>query len=156
MNEDSYRGGLTAFRASELTRDAVFDALRTRRVYGTTQPNRIQVAFSLDGRRLDDPDHTVSVDPDGTREVWLRVAGDAPIDCVEVVKNTETWRTVTPGDGPDGYENWVVETTLVDETPVAGMRYDAERGTDADAYHLRVVQRDGGMAWVGPLWAEPA
>ncbi|WP_276257654.1 hypothetical protein [Haloglomus litoreum] len=155
MAEDSYAGGLTAFRAPALTRAAVFDALRTRRVYGTTQPNRIRTAFTLEGRRLSDPDHEVSVDPRGEREVRLRVAGDAPLECVEVVKNTETWRTVDPGDGPAGYEDWVAEATLVDGAPLAGMQYDGERGTDADAYHLRVVQRDGGMAWAGPLWAVP-
>jgi len=28
-----------------------------------------------------------------------------------------------------------------------------DRGTDEDAYYLRVGQADGGMAWAGPVWA---
>ncbi len=44
-------GGLTCVLAPELTRDAVFDALRERRCYGTTGP-RIDLSFEIDGQPM--------------------------------------------------------------------------------------------------------
>jgi len=44
-------GGLTCVLAPELTRDAVFDALRQRRCYGTTGP-RIDLAFEIHGQPM--------------------------------------------------------------------------------------------------------
>jgi len=38
---------------------------------------------------------------------------------------------------------------------VTGMAWDDDRGSDADAYYLRVEQTDDGMAWAGPVWVEP-
>jgi len=44
-------GGLTCVLAPALTRDAVFDALRERRCYGTTGP-RIDLSFQIDRRPM--------------------------------------------------------------------------------------------------------
>ncbi|MFB6073463.1 MAG: DUF3604 domain-containing protein [Haloarculaceae archaeon] len=153
-NETSSPGGLTAFRAPELTRSAIFDALATRRVYGTTQPDRILAEFAIDGVAVGEQDSTVAVDaPDAERTLSIDVAGTAPIDRVEVVKNTETWRRVAGTDDPDAdLDAYRLTTELTDDAPVEGMSWDEERGTDDDAYYLRIYQTDDGMAWVGPLW----
>lgn len=37
---------------------------------------------------------------------------------------------------------------------MTGTRWDRERGSDADVYHLRVHRAGGGSAWAGPLWVE--
>jgi len=169
MDERSYPGGLTAFVAGALTRSAVFDSLRTRRVYATTQPHRPLVWFAIDGTRLRDPDHEVTVPDAGTeRHVDVGVAGSAPIDRVEIYKNGAVWASLASGEGddtpaslpsfpvPDGFESHVLRERVVDTDPVTGVSYDADRGTDADAYYLRVHQTDGGLAWVGPLWVSVA
>jgi hypothetical protein len=159
-NERSYPGGLCAFRAGELTRDAVFDALRSRRVYGTTQPDRILVAFDVEGVAPGDADSTVTLDaPDEPRRVAVDVAGTAPVESVEVVKNTDAWRTVEGTDDPAaGLDAYTVEESWTDRDPVEGMSWDDARGSDADAYHVRVTQAADhdfpGMAWAGPVWVE--
>jgi hypothetical protein len=159
-NERSYPGGLCAFRAGELSREAVFDALRSRRVYGTTQPDRILVAFDVAGVAPGDAGSTVALDAaDAPREVSVSVAGTAPVERVEVVKNTEEWRTIEgtadPGAGLDAY---TVEGSWTDGDPVEGMSWDDDRGSDADAYYVRVTQAADhdfpGMAWAGPVWVE--
>jgi len=157
-NEPSYPGGLQAIYAPELTREAVFGSMVDRRVYGTTQPNRIIVDFRVDGVRFGDQDSTVTVDaPDAAREVSLAVAGTAPVATARVIRNNEVWRTAEESDDPDaGLETYTLEAAWTDDEPIAGMSWDDGRGTDADVYYARIRQADGGMAWAGPLWVEAA
>lgn len=153
-NEESYPGGLAAFRAPALTRSDIFDALRTRSVYGTTQPDRILVDFSVNGVAVGERDSTVVVDAvDAERVVTVSVAGTAPLQTVEVVKNNDVLRRIQVTDDRDAsLEQYAMTAGIVDDDPVAGIRWDAERGTDDDVYYLRVTQVDGGAAWAGPLW----
>jgi hypothetical protein len=157
-NERSYPGGLTAFLAPELTREAIMSALRSRAVYATTQPHRILVDFRIDGVDVADQGEAVAVDgPDATRTVTVDVAGTAPIEAVEVVKNNAVWRTFDGTTDPDaGLDAYTVTAEWQDDEPITGMRWDDRRGTDDDVYVVRVVQasadRDPGMAWVGPIW----
>ena len=155
-DEPSYPGGLQAFYAPELTREAVFDSLRSRRVYGTTQPHRIHVDFHIDGVGVGEADSTVAVAArDASREVSLSVAGTAPVTDATVVKNNEPWRTVGHDNDSLDFDTYVVESTWTDTAPVTGMSWDDGRGTRADTYYVRIRQADGGMAWAGPLWVEP-
>jgi hypothetical protein len=153
-DEPSYPGGLQAMYAPELTREAVFESMVRRRVYGTSQPHRIAVDFRVDGVRFGDQDSTVTLPtPDAAREVTLDVAGTAPVATARVLKNNEVWRTVTGSDDPGaGLDSYTVTASWTDDAPVTGMAFDDERGTDADVYYTRVRQADGGMAWAGPLW----
>jgi len=176
-NERSYPGGLQAFRAPELTREAVFDALRSRAVYGTTQPHRIIVDFAIDGVQVGEQDSRIRLSAaDAQREVSVAVAGTAPLAAVEVVKNNESWRTATPTDTSavrgeselthpptpvdapldELHESLTFERTWTDDRHVTGLQWDESRGTDDDVYYCRVRQADGGMAWAGPLWVGPA
>jgi hypothetical protein len=166
-SERSYPGGLTAFRLPELTRGEVFDALRDRRVYATSQPHRPLLEFSVNGTRVGEADSTVRLDaPDAPRTVAVSVAGTEPLARVTVVKNNEPWRTVEVTDDPDApLDSFTLDREWTDDAPVEGMRWDDERGTDADVYYLRVrgagprtrsegFERDPALAWTGPLWVE--
>jgi hypothetical protein len=160
-NEQSYPGGLQAFSAPDLTRESIFEALRARRTYGTTQPHRILVDFSIDGVAVGERDSTVAVDArDAPREVAVSVAGTAPILRVRVIKNNEIWQTAEGTADPDApLETFTLDAAWTDDDPVRGMQWDAERGTEADVYYVRVVQASApddfpGMAWAGPIWVE--
>ncbi|WP_248895964.1 DUF3604 domain-containing protein [Haloplanus halobius] len=153
-DERSYPGGLVALYADELTRGAVFAALRNRSVYGTTQPARIHVAFSVAGTRLRDDDSRAAVDdPAADRTVEVSVAGTAPLRDVVVVKNNREWRTIGGTTALDAdIEAYTAAATFRDDDPITGLSWDADRGTDDDVYYVRVHQADGGTAWAGPLW----
>ncbi|WP_251341787.1 DUF3604 domain-containing protein [Haloplanus halophilus] len=161
-NERSYPGGLTAFLAPDLTRESILSALRSRSVYATTQPHRILVDFRVNGTDVAEQDDAVVVaDADTPREVRVEVAGTAPVETVEVVKNDAVWRTVDGTDDPDAdLDAYAVAGEWTDDDPITGMRWDEARGTDGDVYTVRVRQasadRYPGMAWVGPLWVEAA
>lgn len=83
------RGGLTAYLAPELTRDAIWDALRSRRVYGTSGA-RILLDVSVNGQPMGS-DFTTSEAPN----VSVHVIGTAPLDTVELRRGLETVRTVS-------------------------------------------------------------
>jgi hypothetical protein len=159
-DEESYPGGLTAFLAPELSRSAIFSALRSRSVYATTQPDRILVDFRVNGVDVVDQDDAVVVDaPDTPRTVTVDVAGTAPIARVDLVKNNATWRTVDGTDDPDAdLDTYTASGEWTDEAPIAGMSWDDRRGADGDVYTVRVRQasadRFAGMAWIGPIWVE--
>ena len=81
------RGGLGAVRASALTRDALFDAMRDRATYATTG-ERMILDVSVNGAEM------------GTRTAFReqrriagRVIGTAPISSITVIKNgAAIWR----------------------------------------------------------------
>jgi hypothetical protein len=123
-------------------------------VYGTTQPDRIVVDFAVNGVAVGEDDSTVVVDAaDAERTLELSVAGTAPLASVEVVKNNEVIRQFEVSDDPAAdLDAYTLATTVTDDEPVTGVRWDEKRGTDDDVYYLRVTQVDGGAAWAGPLW----
>jgi len=73
-------GGLTCFLAEELTRGAIFGALRRRRHYGTTGA-RIHLDVRCGEHRMGD---VIPLDADSTVDFQVRVVGSAPIERVEV------------------------------------------------------------------------
>jgi Protein of unknown function (DUF3604) len=107
-------GGLTCYFMPELTRDALFEALRTRRHYGTTGP---RIFLDLHGT-FEQPVTGFSEDPKlgPAREFPVRearmgdiirpgavpmrmsveVIGTAPIDRVDVLHSTQIAQTVRP------------------------------------------------------------
>jgi hypothetical protein len=152
--EGSYPGGLTGFFAPELTREAIFESLRSRRVYATSQPHRILVEFAVDGTAPGETDSATVAD--GPRTVTYRVAGSAPVERVTVVKNNENWHVHEgTGDPTAELDTYTVDGEVTDDDPVTGMAWDDERASAADAYYLRVEQADDGMAWAGPVWVDP-
>ncbi|WP_136688546.1 DUF3604 domain-containing protein [Halorhabdus amylolytica] len=157
-NEPSYPGGLAGIHATELSRETIFESLRNRQVYGTSQPHRIRVEFAVNGTRVADPDSTVTVDsPTAEREVSVAVAGTGPVERLTVVKNNEDWRRFEGTDDSDAdLDAYTVEESWTDDEPITGMAFDDERGIDADTYYVRLAQADGGLAWAGPLWVEVA
>ncbi|WP_435175513.1 DUF3604 domain-containing protein [Halorussus sp. AFM4] len=171
-NERSYPGGLTAFYAPELSREAVFDSLDRRAVYGTTQPRRILVSFAVDGLRLRDARSVVAADgPEADRRVELSVAGTAPLDRVEVVKNNDVWRVAegvaadsraaaATADGGTGATSSDADsgTTIPAEVGEPGRfgppsRYAPSGDPDFDAYTLEATFVDTepvtGLSWDG-------
>ena len=75
-------GGLAAVMASEKTGDAIFDALKRRRVYATTTADRIIVDLELNGEPMG---RRIAYSED--RRLRARVMGTAPISEVAVVRN---------------------------------------------------------------------
>lgn len=95
-----YREGLAAIKATELTRDALFDSLRNRRCYAVSG-DRIELDFHLNeqmmGQELPFTDE---------RELKVKVQGWDEIDRIEVLKNGRVIHRNFPVDQPNGANPW--------------------------------------------------
>jgi len=122
--------GLAAVYAKELTREAVYDALRQRRCYATTGA-RILLHVDLNGLRMGEEGPAASA-----ARLHVKVAGTAPIASVTVVRSNADAHTETPD---------ALDHAFVWEDP------EPERGA---WYYVSVVQSDGHMAWSSPIWTD--
>jgi hypothetical protein len=124
---DPYRTGLTAVQAPELTRDAVFEALKARRCYGTSGA-KIRLDFLVDGHPMG------SEIAAGEHRVVGAVVGESALERVELVGATG----VLASGSVDGREGTLDVRVRF---PKPGYGY------------LRVVQADGEMAWSSPVFS---
>jgi len=125
-----YPGGLVAFLATELTREAIWDAFWNRRVYATSF-DRIYVEFTIDGRPMGS-----DLAVEGPCRVNCSVIGQTDEFDVFLIRNNREIRTDSASAG-------VVEVDMVEEAP---------RGENW--YYLRVVQENGERAWSTPIWVK--
>jgi hypothetical protein len=128
--------GLTGFLAESLTRESIWEAMNQRRTYATTGVP-ILPHFSVNGHLLG---REGSVDADGEVSFSARLHGTAPIERVEVVSDRETVFASEPMER---------DVVFGDES------LPAPRG-ETTYYYLRLCQTDGHMAWVSPVWIDPA
>jgi len=91
------RGGLTAFLASDLTRENLWDALRSRRCYGTTG-ERIILDVTVDGQPMGS-EFTTNAAP----LVRCHVVGTADLETIEVRRGLDTvyMEDLRPSPEPD-------------------------------------------------------
>lgn len=96
----AYREGLAAIKATELTRPALFEALRARRTYAVTG-DRIELDFFINGRPMGSE---LPYTP--LRRLQVRVRGWDVIDRVEVVKNGRVIHRDFPVDRQPSPKSW--------------------------------------------------
>jgi hypothetical protein len=134
------RGGIAAVYAPELTREAVFDAVRDKYTYGTTG-DRILLDFSINGTR-----QGAKLRATEPRLLQVDVHGTDDIAWVEILKLSQ---------GAEDYE-------LLHRVEPAGMDISLTvEDTDnaAAMYYVRVrqkaeVRRRPVHAWSSPIWVE--
>src|SRR5262249_51741109 len=119
----------TGIYTEELTREAVFDAIRSRRCYATTGVRMI-MDFRADGRWMGEEYKSANAP-----HFQARVIGTAPIESVTLVKNNR---------------DYVVKPGSCRKIEFEYGRTEPPRETDY--YYLRVIQQDGEMAWSSPIW----
>ncbi len=145
-------GGLAAILAEELTREAVWEALRARRVYATSGP-RILLRVSFGGYRMG-ADVPVSGRGDAPRE------GDiVPPRQRDIVPGIGRHTLVTRAIAPGAIEQIDVIRSgeVMDSVDCRGERECAFGAEIPDLVageylYVRAVQKDGGAAWSSPFY----
>ncbi|CAN5351379.1 hypothetical protein BH09SUM1_BH09SUM1_19560 [soil metagenome] len=131
---DAYRTGLAVILAPELTRDAIFDAMKKRRTYGTTgiKPSiDFRVNNHLMGEEITTADNTVNIS--------VNIHSREDIGYITIVKNNQDWHQA----GGDGYTmRYSVKDTAVSDGALNGVSW----------YYLRVEFEGPEMAWTSPVW----
>ena len=129
-------GGIAAFLTSDLTREGVLEALRSRRVYATHGP-RIVMGTRLDGQRMGAEVELAAPMDDSTvaKAVELAVTVVAPgsLDRIDVIRSGQIYLSVPCG----GKKECSISTAI--ENPQPG-----------EYVYARAVQVDGGAAWSSP------
>jgi hypothetical protein len=90
VGEFGIYGGLTCVLAESLTREAIFNALKARRCYGTTG-TRIALWFTAN-------DHPMGEEIETTKplHVSARVKGTGPLEALHLYKSKEIVKTIRP------------------------------------------------------------
>ncbi len=127
-------GGLAAVWARKLTREDLFEALRTRRCYATTGA-RILLDVRLNGFRMGE---VVREEQPGKRELNVLAAGTGNLNSLEILKNNEVVHSQS-GSGKVIRLEW---EDAADRRSIPG----------EDFYYVRVSQTDGNRAWSSPIW----
>ncbi len=96
----AYREGLAAIKATALTREALFDALRNRRTYAVTG-DRIELDFHANGRMMGQELPYTRV-----RQLDISVSGWDQVDRVEVLKNNRVIHRDFPVDRVPSRQSW--------------------------------------------------
>jgi hypothetical protein len=118
--------------AEELSRKALGDAMRKRHSYAATDNIVLDVRMGSLG---------IMGDEVRTSQPRLDVVvlGTGPIDRVEVIRNGEVSHTERPNSGAaESRFHWEDPAPRKAETP--------------SYYYVRVIQKDGQLAWASPIW----
>jgi hypothetical protein len=126
-------GGVAALVGAEPTRESVLAALRARRVYATSGP-RIILRVAVDDVPMGG---TIAANATSPHTVFADVVGTAPIERIDLVRSGAI--VASRGDLDD--DGAALTITL---DPLAAGEY----------VYVRVVQRDGGLAWSSPVFAD--
>lgn len=127
----SYMNGLIAVYASELTREAIFEAIRRRRCYATTNA-RILGYFNIDGQVSGSE---INAEKDQKLTINASFYGTNEIDKAVVVKDGQIIHTVI-GQGR------ILTFDFEDDCNTLGHHY----------YYVKMIQKDGEMVWISPIF----
>lgn len=135
-NSDSHKGhvglnGVTAVFARVLTREAIIEAYRERRVYGTTNA-RLRLVFCANGRLMGS---TVANSP--RKRIMIDVTGESPLKKVELFRGPARHTLYVPDGGAHTFR-----TEVNIDDPAGGYWY------------VRATQLDNHIAWSSPVWFE--
>ncbi len=84
--------GITGVWADGLSRKAIFEAIRSRRVYAVTG-DRIRLEFTLNGSPMG-----AELPPVPKREIKVAIEGEEPVKMIELIKNGRVIRRYFPED----------------------------------------------------------
>ncbi len=128
-------GGLAAILAEELTREAVLEALRQRRVYATNGP-RILLRCALGAHGMGS---AIPVPEAGTlsEPLFVRVVSTRPLLRLDLVRSGE-----------------VVDSVSLEGLRDVTLQRDVEDLRAGEYLYVRAVQEDEGAAWSSPFYIE--
>lgn len=153
-------GGLTAVLSESLTRQNIFDAIKNRRTYATTGV-KILLRFSINGH---DMGSIFSISKNDSINIHLSINGTAPIDHIEIIKNTEDYFAIIRLQQIPGTTKGVFMIydpakpqggQKIQTNDLSAININLKENFVPDkvtSYYIRITQTDGHQAWSSPIW----
>lgn len=147
-NQVQYSPGLTAIIAKDQTRESIFEALIKRSCYATTG-ERIILGFNI----ANEPMGSIlsSIQKPGlihNRYITGFVVGTGPLKSLEIIRNGQVY--YKKEDLKDDFE-----FTLDDSDSLLDISLDIKESVEKFTYYyLRVIQKNGHIAWSSPIWID--
>ena len=126
---DCHRTGITCILAPELTREAIFEAMKKRQTYATTGI-KPRIKFTINDKIIGE-EFTTSEKPN----IRVEVSCYNDLKWITIVKNNKDWYRY----GGEGMES---RFSKIDDEITPGESF----------YYLRVETEDKNMAWTSPIW----
>ena len=146
--QESYSSGLTAINCVEYSRDALFQALYNRSCYATTGA-RILVSFNIAGKPMGSEISTKTKPGLAfNRYIHGFVAGTDIIEEVIIYRNGRILETLSNGTD-------YLKIEFDDSEPLDKIVVTSQFSPTPHAfYYLKVIQKDGHIAWASPIWID--
>lgn len=126
----SVQSAVTGFWVNSLTREAVFEAMRSRCTYATSG-QRILLHFSIEDAPMGSELVTKS-----KPHLQIEVNGTAPIALVDIIRGDRRIYRV------NGYGQMDISIDWTDSSPLSKETW----------YYIRVIQEDFTLGWTSPIW----
>ena len=126
--------GLACVWVKEISRSGILEAMRDRRVFGTTG-DQIVIDF-----RAADVVQGQTAKKAATTELSFDIAAVDQIESIEILRNSKVIETITPNRSSTNYKG-----TFSD------IGFDKE---DVLYYYIRVTQKNKHLGWSSPIWFE--
>jgi len=125
-------GGMAGILSEDLTREAVLEAIRARRVYATSGP-RVFLRVTLDG----EPMGSVVPASDREREIEVEAVAPRAIDRVDLIRSGR-----------------VVERIPCDDRRECSFTRGLTELRSGEYLYVRLIQENGGLAWSSPFFLD--
>ncbi len=142
-----YTEGLTAILTPEYSRDNLFTSLYNRKCYATTGARIIvyfNIAQSPMGSELNSKDKPGL---NHNRYIEGFVAGTAPLEEVAIFRNGVLWKSFSDQKETFSFEAY-------DDEPLEKTVLTPDLEKPFTYYYIRVLQKDGHVAWGTPIWID--
>ncbi len=113
----------------DFTREGIIEGMDNRRTIAAT--DKIYLNFTCNEKPLGS-----FIETKGNPKFWLRADGTSDFKRITIVRNEKDWKHFNE------FEGSIFEESFSDEDMLDG----------ENRYYVRIIQRDGNMAWSSPVW----
>ncbi|KPK33348.1 MAG: hypothetical protein AMS24_01435 [Chlamydiae bacterium SM23_39] len=146
-NQKQYSPGLTAIISQNHSKESLFNSLKKRFCYATTGV-KIVLNFSIANSPMGSELNTIQKPGlQFNRYISSFIVGTDVIEKVEIIRNNKIFKTFYPKTNDFDF-------TLNDEDNLSQISIKTKDHKLFTYYYLRVIQKDGHIAWGSPIWID--